>query len=504
MRLQEITQLLTESRLDYLIKNYSSQVGAQLSEDYTFREISGSYKTKSQKYDQSAIYWIANLMNKDPSHNGMYTQWMIIQYIKGNFINEDKGNILDDLTYFHVNKRLFAEKDINKYTVDQLYTVKKQIEDKVDSVQSKRQEKVEIKQGAEKVLETENVLVIHPQTMEAAQYYGSNTRWCTSARNNNMFDYYNNEGPLYIVIDKKTNQKYQIHFHTDELRNAIDEEVNVDKFIQKYPEVINHFKEEYIKISPLLLLSNKELDKYVEKEKTVILDNKQVSLFIPNTELVKKYYGRYYDTEWYNDHTSVNVDVNIDYMLIDKTENIMYTIIFNYSYYHGILSSDDGSEIDSDELKARYPEIFNILIDELILMWGFDLLSEEEIEYKAQKETKTIIKNKSYTLLEPTTPLSTWYHSQDTLWALAYQGNHYTDIKQPYENKFHKHFPIYILLNHEDRPTRGTGRKYLISKRLNIVQDFLDRYDDYTYSSINEFLEDNPQYSQLRKILLKK
>ena len=102
-------------------------------------------------------------MNKDPSHNGMYTQWMLIQYLKGNFLYEDSGNLLDDLEYFHVNKRAFTEKDINQYTVDSLYAAKKQIEDQAEPAQSKRQEKIEIKKGAEKVLETENVLVITPK-----------------------------------------------------------------------------------------------------------------------------------------------------------------------------------------------------------------------------------------------------------------------------------------------------------------------------------------------------
>ena len=215
MRLQEITQLLTESRLDYLTQNYSEQVAEQMSKDQTFHSInpilfqrSSKYEDNTEVFNKFAIKWITDLMYNDPSHNGMYTQWMLIQYTKGNFLYEDSGNLLDDLTYFHVNKRAFEQKDINQYTVDQLYDAKKQIEDQADPVQSKRQEKTKLKQDAEKVVETDTILILIPKTMEAAQYYGKGTRWCTSAINNNRFDYYNKQGPLYIIIYKKN--KYKI------------------------------------------------------------------------------------------------------------------------------------------------------------------------------------------------------------------------------------------------------------------------------------------------------
>ena len=119
------------------------------------------------------------------------------------------------LTYFHVNKRAFEQKDINQYTVDELYAAKKQIEDQENSALTNRQIKAKVKQGAEKILDTEECISDStPHTMEAAQYYGKGTRWCTSAINDNQFDYYNEKGPLHIIIDKSTNEKFQIHFAT--------------------------------------------------------------------------------------------------------------------------------------------------------------------------------------------------------------------------------------------------------------------------------------------------
>ena len=48
--------------------------------------------------------------------------------------------------------------------------------------------------------------VVIPQTMEAAQFWGRQTRWCVSAKQkeDNAFETYNKKGPLFIFITKPT------------------------------------------------------------------------------------------------------------------------------------------------------------------------------------------------------------------------------------------------------------------------------------------------------------
>ena len=484
MRLHEITQLLTESRLDYLINTYSEKVGLLFNKDRTYRKISGSYQNNSQKYDQSAIYWITDLMNKDPSHNGMYTQWMLIQYTKGNFQYEDSGNLLDDLEYFHVNKRAFEQKDINKYTVDQLYDAKKQIEDQADPVQSKRQEKAQLKQGAEKVLETENVLVIHPQTKEAAQYYGSNTRWCTSAINNNQFDHYNNRGPLYIIIDKKTNEKFQIHFKSREVMDAKDKEITARYLIEKYPEMLNHLKEEFNTHFPFETLSPIELHSHAKKNSDIILDTENVSVIMTNTYIAYGYY--FYKHYHLRKHSSSKIihqsfvqnlvlkDYNDDpktyiYVVIDKkSKQNRYLMKFHHSLIVGLENIDKC--INVKQFIENYPEIFNHFKKEFNVKFPYVSKTKKQLENHIQNKenNKVIIDTKDYLVAEPLTPLAFYYYVENTKWVFGkiqtMQNTHRFD-----ELFFDliKEGPIYIIVD-----KTGTQQKY----KVHFV-----KYESYKY-----------------------
>jgi hypothetical protein len=54
------------------------------------------------------------------------------------------------------------------------------------------------------------VTVYTPQTVEQSMYYGRGTRWCTAAKNDNVFYMYKN---LFILIPRVANykgEKYQI------------------------------------------------------------------------------------------------------------------------------------------------------------------------------------------------------------------------------------------------------------------------------------------------------
>lgn len=75
-----------------------------------------------------------------------------------------------------------------------------------------QKEKIIKSNGAIKCFETTDWEIISPITKEGAIYYGKGTKWCTSAKNNNAFDKYNKEAPLYININLKNSHKYQLTF----------------------------------------------------------------------------------------------------------------------------------------------------------------------------------------------------------------------------------------------------------------------------------------------------
>lgn len=91
--------------------------------------------------------------------------------------------------------------------------------------------------------------IVTPKTERAAAYLGVNTEWCTAwgkhslnpkykERTNHFLNHYN-QGPLYIIVDKSNiNNKFQLHFETNQLKGVSDnEESNRPKFFDEKPEV---------------------------------------------------------------------------------------------------------------------------------------------------------------------------------------------------------------------------------------------------------------------------
>lgn len=95
--------------------------------------------------------------------------------------------------------------------------------------------------SARQVFDGEEIRVVVPLKQEAACYYGQGTRWCTAAsRGRNMFRYYDQQGPLYIVIPKNPTykgEKYQLHLPTRQFMNEKDESISLILLFKKYREL---------------------------------------------------------------------------------------------------------------------------------------------------------------------------------------------------------------------------------------------------------------------------
>ena len=81
-----------------------------------------------------------------------------------------------------------------------------------------------------------NYKIVSPKTERASCYYGRNTEWCTAAsKAANGFDHYNNDGPLYIFLDKRRNRRWQLHWNGDQLRSNYDDDsldIDDDEFLE--------------------------------------------------------------------------------------------------------------------------------------------------------------------------------------------------------------------------------------------------------------------------------
>ena len=119
-------------------------------------------------------------------------------------------------------------------------------------------------------LDTKNLTIYEVKTLEASEYYGRNTKWCTRKIKDgeNKFKEYSDIGPLYIIIPKYPEksksedgkyesylEKYQFHFETasfmDQMDDPIDpyilieERFKDDKFRKWFKEKLTVFCDMY-------------------------------------------------------------------------------------------------------------------------------------------------------------------------------------------------------------------------------------------------------------------
>lgn len=174
----------------------------------------------------------------DPTKQKKYTQALARMYANGLIKWEDVGSTMRDyLTKFAtlaVKKLLKPEHaDFNRFKdLKSFYDV-------VDQYADPEEREKKSKGDAKEVYKDANVRIIQPEDINAACYYGQGTRWCTAADSNNMFDRYNNEGPMYILLPttaKHEGEKYQIHPESGQYMDEQDRDVEAQDLIDRFGE----------------------------------------------------------------------------------------------------------------------------------------------------------------------------------------------------------------------------------------------------------------------------
>jgi hypothetical protein len=179
-------------------------------------------------------YYVAN----DDTPTKKYVQWMCKQYT----INPSEAyhypDIAREFDKFSKRKKL-AKTDIYQYQA-------KELEQELSALRhtkSKRQEKEEVKQGAEVVYEDEQLLIIHPTTTESSCLYGKGTKWCISTKDleDSMFPQYRKRGnKFYFIIDKVRNKKFAVQVKLDGEKivwTSRDAQITWNKLLSLVPEL---------------------------------------------------------------------------------------------------------------------------------------------------------------------------------------------------------------------------------------------------------------------------
>ncbi len=219
---------LLENRLDFLKQNTKN-----LSTDH---DTLAQHKSAPEIIDHFATH-------ADPTAKKTNTSWIVNQYKKGAIRQEDHPRIKSALEGFEKYKSKLPSKDINSYK--SLGHLEDAVEPHLGSFSSNREEKASIKhEGADLIHDGKDLMVHKLKTKEAACHYGAGTKWCTAARENNMFDDYHKDGPLYVVTNKKTGDKHQFHFESGQFMDKKDEPIELHNFVSKNPELkdVKEFK----------------------------------------------------------------------------------------------------------------------------------------------------------------------------------------------------------------------------------------------------------------------
>jgi len=232
----KISELLFEYNEKRLINDFGNKLQIKSKSD------------SSAPKNLSSVNLIKKIADLDPTGNKELTFWLVLNYAN-NRINryEDiasraipellkykallkKPNLTPPLTIRDINqiKGLTHLEEI----VDQ-YQEKETTSNK--ELENKEEQNFFNTNQAELIYNDSQVKVIVPKTKEASCFFGINTKWCTAARTNNMFNKYTKDGPLYIVLFKKENKRYQFHFQTGQFMNEKDEYVNPNELADKYP-----------------------------------------------------------------------------------------------------------------------------------------------------------------------------------------------------------------------------------------------------------------------------
>jgi len=158
----------------------------------------------------------------DPSGTGKYLLWMCKQYI----LNPERArHIIDVVHLFHqqVTRKLLKDKDadIYRHDLESADTAAQKAAQKVSKTQKRKEEKSQ----SIIVAETDDYLIVVPESHKASCFYGANTKWCISGRTAEYWDRYYRRGvKIYIIVDKKQNKKYALAVYKNGKIEAYNEQ----------------------------------------------------------------------------------------------------------------------------------------------------------------------------------------------------------------------------------------------------------------------------------------
>ena len=110
--------------------------------------------------------------------------------------NADLNIVVKLLEKFSTVSQNLSLKDINQY--DKISTLKKELDDYDNRIRRE----IKTVDDADVIYEDNEMIVVSPKTHKSSCYFGSGTKWCTTASDSGHYDRYNQDGKLFYFISK--------------------------------------------------------------------------------------------------------------------------------------------------------------------------------------------------------------------------------------------------------------------------------------------------------------
>lgn len=318
---------------------------------------------------QIVTYILTALESADPTPTKEYTQWLAKCYANEAQKIEDitsKGR--DWLSIYHQMKvkRILPNnlRNIANFKFSQLYDIvdNEELLQQLQNADEKAAQKNMPRGNAETVFETDKVRVLIPHDVESACYYGQGSQWCTAARNNNMFNNYNKQGPMYILLPKQPEsdgEKYQLHFASSQFMDETDNPVPLDFLSDRFPGIIAFFKQAEPSINDLIMFADdNKLSPLLDQIGELALEH--IHNMLAQWQAEDGYYYQFLDDEGY-----VSDDGDVDWEAVERMGGYL---AYNDEARRFYKNAKDAVFLSPEEAKTIAKEIQDDNNDDELLM----------------------------------------------------------------------------------------------------------------------------------------
>jgi len=284
---------------------------------------------------------IQQLVSADPAGNNKYLLWGLQQLANGH----NMADLIPTIQFFHNNIQKFPKKNIEQY--DDL----KEVEDIVKDISlqtSSRQQKQEEKGQAEKLYEDDQYVLIRPDSKDACVYYGRDTKWCITMKNESFYERYAGSNVIFYFLINRNKSRDALSKIAFAIQRGVDNSiVNIDIFNAHDQEIMD-----------------KDVSEAVPNYDNLKAMMKADAINIPKGILVRMTLGEASDEE-VDEYLSLFDEKDLYNILISDLRNSRYNEVYE-KYFYKLINNDSTKAAQIAKNYATLSKVLDYLADNFI------------------------------------------------------------------------------------------------------------------------------------------